>query len=83
MSRLHGNITLALIPLFMLLAHADALAGTLPPSLDVPLTLHEVAGVDRRQDICSTGVPLPCGMLQEPAGIAVFDSSGQGQSATR
>ena len=77
MSRLHRNITLALIPLFMLLAHADASAGTPPPSLDVPLTIHEVAGVDRRQDICSTGVPLPCGLLREPEGIAVFDPSGK------
>jgi hypothetical protein len=56
---------------------ADAPAGRSPLSLDLALTIHEVAGVDRRQDICSTGVPLPCGLLGELEGIALFDSSGQ------
>jgi len=56
---------------------ADASAGPPQSSLDVPLTVHEVAGVDRRQDVCSTGVPLPCGLLREPEGIALFDSSGK------
>ncbi len=46
-------------------------------ALDVPLTIHEMAGVARRADVCSTGVPLPCGLLKEPAGIAVFSPSGQ------
>ena len=50
-------------------------------SLDVPLTIYELAGVERRQDICSTGVPLPCGLLKEPEGIAVFDASGGAVSA--
>ena len=45
--------------------------------LDVPLTIYETGGVDRRQDICSTGVPLPCGLLKELAGIAVFDTAGK------
>ncbi len=44
--------------------------------LNVPLTIHEVAGVDRKSEICSTGVPLPCGLLKEPEGIAVFSPSG-------
>lgn len=33
--------------------------------------------MDRRQDNCSTGVPLPCGLFREPQGIAVFHPSGQ------
>ncbi len=45
--------------------------------LDLPLTIHEVAGVERKSDICSTGVPLPCGLLKEPEGIAVFSPSGR------
>jgi hypothetical protein len=36
----------------------------------------ETAGVDRQQEICSTGVPLPCGLLHESAGLAVFDPAG-------
>ncbi|MCL4205202.1 MAG: hypothetical protein KJ000_22190 [Pirellulaceae bacterium] len=45
-------------------------------AFEVPLTIWETAGVDRQQEICSTGVPLPCGLLHEPAGLAVFDSAG-------
>lgn len=63
------------------LAGADSRLGPLPESglasLDLPLTIHEVAGVARKQDLCSTGVPLPCGLLREPQGIAVFDSAGK------
>ena len=72
-----GLGVLALTSLFALVALADASAGPPRPSLDVPLVIHEVAGVDRRQEICSTGVPLPCGLLVEPEGIALFDSSGE------
>lgn len=56
---------------------ADGSAGPSLSSLDVALTIHEVAGVDRRQDVCSTGVPFPCGLLREPEGVALFDSSGR------
>jgi len=45
--------------------------------LDLPLILQEVAGVKRQREICSSGVPLPCGLLKEPEGIAVFDPAGQ------
>jgi hypothetical protein len=45
-------------------------------AFEVPLTIWETAGVDRQQEICSTGVPLPCGLLQEPDGLAVFDPAG-------
>lgn len=46
-------------------------------ALDVPLSLRDVAGVERVQDPCSTGVPLPQGLLTEPEGIAVFDPEGR------
>ena len=44
--------------------------------LDVPLTIWEVAGVERKNEPCSTGVPLPCSLLAEPEGIAVFSPDG-------
>ncbi len=44
--------------------------------LDVTVTVWDVAGVERRREICSTGIPLPCGLLKEPAGIAVYDAAG-------
>jgi hypothetical protein len=44
---------------------------------DVPLNIHEVAGVARRGDIVSTGVPLPCGALMKPEGVAVYGPSGR------
>lgn len=69
--------TLALSSLFLLVALAAASAGPPLASLDVPLTIRDVAGVDRQQDICSTGVPLPCGLLREPEGIALFHPSGK------
>jgi len=47
------------------------------PVLDVTLTVWDIAGVERREEVCSTGVPLPCGILKEPEGIAVFDSAGK------
>lgn len=58
---------------------AEDPAPSLPnlSSLDVPLTIHDIAGVDRRQDVCSTGVPMPCGLLKEPEGVAVFDPLGK------
>ena len=45
--------------------------------LDVPLTIWDVAGVERKAEPCSTGVPLPHGMLREPSGLAVSDPSGK------
>ena len=45
--------------------------------LDVPLTVWDVAGVERRAEPCSTGVPMPCGLLVEPQGIAVHDAGGR------
>jgi hypothetical protein len=77
MQRKSKTRKLALSSLFLLMALADASAGSQLASLDVPLTIHEVAGVERQQDVCSTGVPLPCGLLREPEGIALFDPSGQ------
>jgi hypothetical protein len=54
----------------------DKMPGSLA-ELDLPLILQEVAGVERRGEICSSGVPLPCGLLKEPEGIAVFDPAGR------
>ena len=77
MQRKSKTRKLALSSLVLLVALADASAGSDLASLDVPLTIHEVAGVERQQDACSTGVPLPCGLLRELEGIALFDPSGQ------
>ena len=44
--------------------------------LDLPLAVQEVAGVNRRQDICSSGIPMPCGLLPEPEGICVVNPAG-------
>jgi hypothetical protein len=68
---------LAMASLFGFVAFADASTGPPRSSLDLPLTIYEVAGVERRQDICSTGVPLPCGLLQKPEEIALFGPSGR------
>ena len=51
--------------------------GPAPAGLDIPLTIHDVAGVERTREVCSTGVPLPCGLLKAPAGIAVYDAAGK------
>ncbi|MFW6107061.1 MAG: hypothetical protein ACOC8A_00070 [bacterium] len=45
--------------------------------LDLPLVVQEVAGVDRIGDVCSSGVPLPHGLLAEPEGIALFGPEGR------
>ena len=45
--------------------------------VDVPLTIRDVAGVSRTAEPCSTGVPLPAGLLQRCEGIAVFDAGGK------
>jgi hypothetical protein len=65
-----AEMVLAAFAFFSLLAVGSACA------FEVPLTIWETAGVDRQQEICSTGVPLPCGLLHEPAGLAVFDPAG-------
>jgi len=72
-----STLVLTCLFLFLLAARVDGSAGPPLSSLDLPLTIHEVAGVDRRQDVCSTGVPLPCGLLREPEGIALFNAAGQ------
>jgi hypothetical protein len=41
----------------------------------IPLHIRDVAGVGRVSEPCSTGVPLPIGLLRLPTGIAVYDSS--------
>jgi hypothetical protein len=46
-------------------------------ALDVPLTVHDAAGAERRGEPCSTGVPLPPGALSEPEGVAVYGPSGR------
>ena len=45
--------------------------------LDVPLNVQEWAGVDRIDEIVSTGVPMPNGLMNEPDGIAVYSSNGK------
>jgi len=51
------------------------------PVVHVPLIVFDTAGVDRKQDVCSGGVWFPCGALNEPDGIAVFDSAGEATPA--
>ena len=58
---------------------ASAAEAPLPSKLadlDLSLTVQEPAGVERRSEVCSTGVPLPLGLIQEPEGIALFDDKG-------
>ncbi|MFO7900400.1 MAG: hypothetical protein R6V58_15240, partial [Planctomycetota bacterium] len=59
-----------------LLGVSVAGAGDLS-GLDVPLTVRDVAGVERAAEPCSTGVPLPEGLLHTPEGVAVFDAAGE------
>jgi hypothetical protein len=66
-----------ILALILALPAASALGAEGLAGLNVPLTIHEVAGVERKGDICSTGVPLPCGLLKEPRGIAVFSPGGR------
>ncbi|MCG3181315.1 MAG: hypothetical protein BIFFINMI_03695 [Phycisphaerae bacterium] len=68
---------LMFIALFLALA-APAMAADLA-TLDVPLTLQDVAGVERTAEPCSTGVPMPYGLLHnaEVAKLAVFAPDGK------
>lgn len=45
------------------------------PNIKVPLIIQEVGGVSRVREPISSGVPFPVGILDEPLGIAVFDSN--------
>ncbi|HOX06936.1 MAG TPA: hypothetical protein PK280_11080 [Planctomycetota bacterium] len=65
--------------LALVLCAAGALAGqpAAPAALDVPFTVWDTAGVERKGEICSSGVPIPCGALKEAEGVAVFDASGK------
>jgi hypothetical protein len=60
----------------LLLSCATSFAGG-PARLDVPLTVWDVAGVARQQDICSTGVPIPCGLMKDAEHLAVVDAAGK------
>jgi len=44
----------------------EALLPAKLADLDVPLTVQDSAGVERKGDTCSTGVPLPLGLIKEP-----------------
>ena len=59
------------------LSAAAAVAGGGLGELDVPLTIQDVADARRTAEPCSTGVPLPCGLLMEPKGLAVFAPNGK------
>jgi len=66
----------------MLMLSALLLGGTLGLSsessaLDVPLIVFDTASVVRKQDVCSSGIWLPCGALEAPDDVAVFDSAGK------
>ena len=62
----------------LLVCLCAALAGAQDLStLDVPLTVHDTAGVARVAEPCSTGVPLPQGLLEKPEGITVFNKDGK------
>jgi hypothetical protein len=45
--------------------------------LDLPLVVEDSAGVERRNEVCSAGVPISPGGLKEPEGIALFDERGR------
>ncbi|MHC4917537.1 MAG: hypothetical protein ACYTGB_18835, partial [Planctomycetota bacterium] len=64
---------MAVLAAAVLLASGAAAGET----LDVALTVFEPAGVERRSEPCSSGVLVPCGLLKEPEGIAVFSPAGR------
>jgi len=65
-----------LVFMAILLAASPGLSSEVPV-LDVPLVVFDTAGVDRQQDVCSSGVWVPCGALKGAEGVAVFDSAGE------
>jgi hypothetical protein len=65
-----------LVFLSLLLGGSPGLSSE-SPVLDVPLVVFDTAGVDRRQEVCSSGIWVPCGALKRPEEIAVFDSAGE------
>ena len=70
--------TFALACFLLTCAASIGVAGGLG-ELDVPLNIQEWAGVDRRGDVVSTGVPMPYGVLTDAdlAKIAVFAPDGR------
>lgn len=63
------------VSLLLLLIHSGVRAQD--SNTSIPLNIKEVAGVDRNNDIISSGVPLPQGMFQNTDRFAVFDSKNK------
>ena len=45
--------------------------------IDMPLHVRDTSGVERKGEICSTGVPLPAGAMKDAGGLAVHDPQGK------
>ncbi|HOX07356.1 MAG TPA: hypothetical protein PK280_13215 [Planctomycetota bacterium] len=59
-----------------LAAAVAALLCLLPasvPALEVPLTVEEPSGAERKLEVVSGGIPLPEGKYKDPAGFSLFD----------
>ena len=84
MSKVENIGTLILASLVVAFGGIDAATGagresaSIAPrwSKDIVLTIRDVANVERKAEPCSTGVPLPRGVLYKPEGLAVADSAG-------
>ncbi len=72
---MHGG-TRAIRYILLVVLPAVAPAGR-PQVIDVPLHIRDVAGVERKQDIVGTGVPLPPGAARDAAGFTVTDPGGK------
>jgi len=62
---------------YLVVAAVLALAAPAASALDVPMTLTETAGVERKGDPVSVGVPIPRGALKDVAGLCVLDPAGK------
>src|SRR5262245_13088262 len=59
----------------LLVVSATALLSA--PTLDVPLTLEETAGVDRVAEPVTFGVPVPKGVITDTARVRLYNPAGE------
>jgi len=73
-------LLLAAMPALLVLGHLSAAAEPQAPAgakLRVPLTVTERAGVERFDEPVTGGVPLPEGLLEDPAKLALVGPDGK------
>ncbi len=64
---------LLITTMFLVALGLSAAAG----EFSVKLTVHESAGIDRKGEPVSGGVPLPRGLVRDPARLKLVDSAGR------